>query len=280
MGGPELVQLLTQKSQGYGKEVDVWACGVILYVLLSGNLPFKGHNDTETLKKITEGKMTWKGFDRYKVSKEARDLIEKLLTVNKKKRATMEEALQHPWIEQTAPSATSVPLSEVVGNLESFTRANKLKKTALHMVARQMDDRKTEMLRAIFMQIDANGDGTITLQELNDGLAKAGVGDAASLQHLAKKLDTDQSGTIDYTEFLAATLDKSQASQEAACWAAFRVFDKNDDQKISVEEIKAVLQSRDMKQIGKSSIQDIMAEVDTNGDGEIDFDEFMAMMRK
>jgi calcium-dependent protein kinase len=279
--GPELVQLLTQKSQGYGKEVDVWACGVILYVLLSGNLPFKGHNDAETLKKITEGKMSWKGFDRYKISKEARDLIEKLLTVKKNKRATMQEALNHPWTKHTAPSATSVALSEVVSNLENFSRANKLKKTALHMVARQMDDRKTEMLRTVFTQIDANGDGTITLQELNDGLASAGVGDAAALRDLAKKLDTDHSGTIDYTEFLAATLDKSQASQEAACWAAFRVFDKNDDQKISVEELKAVLQSRDMqRQVGKQQIQDIMAEVDTNGDGEIDFDEFMAMMRK
>merc|ERR1712238_472391 len=110
------------------------------------------------------------------------------------------------------------------------------------------------------MQFDTNGDGSLTLQELNEGLESVGVADASALRDLAKKLDTDHSGSIDYTEFLAATLDRSLATQEAACWSAFRVFDKNDDQKGSIEQI--------------------MAEVDTNGDGEIDFDEFMAMMRK
>jgi len=278
---PELVDLLTHKSQGYGKELDVWSCGVILYVLLSGMLPFKGKNDQESFQKITQGVVSWKIFDRYNVSEEARDLIASMLRVNKQKRATMQEALQHPWIEHTAPSASTVNLSEVVGNLESFSRANKLKRTALHLVARQMDDRKLESLRAAFMQFDTNGDGSLTLQELSEGLESVGVADASALRDLAKKLDTDHSGSIDYTEFLAATLDRSLATQEAACWSAFRVFDKNDDQKISKEELRAVLQSRDVQHhIGKGSIEQIMAEVDTNGDGEIDFDEFMAMMRK
>jgi len=278
---PELIDLLSWKSQGYGKELDVWSCGVILYVLLSGAMPFKGRNDQESFQKITQGKLSWRVFDKYKISEQARDIIAKLLRVNKNKRATMQEALQHPWIEHTAPSASSVNLSEVVGNLENFSRANKLKRTALHLVARQTDDVKLERLRAVFMHIDTNRDGTLTLKELNEGLVSAGVADASALPDLAKKIDTDHSGSIDYTEFLAATLDRSLASQEAACWAAFRVFDKNDDQKISKEELIAVLQSRDVQHhVGKDSIEHIMAEVDTNGDGEIDFDEFMAMMRK
>ncbi|CAK0845421.1 unnamed protein product [Prorocentrum cordatum] len=137
---PELIDLLTHRSQGYGKELDVWSCGVILHVLLSGMLPFKGKNDQETLQKICAGKLTWRGFDKYNISKEARDLIEKLLTVNKEKRATMQQALRHTWIEHTAPTARSVPLSEVVVNLENFTHANKLKMKALGLVARHIDD--------------------------------------------------------------------------------------------------------------------------------------------
>jgi len=92
-------------------------------------------------------------------------------------------------------------------------------------------------------------------------------------------VDSDGSGVIEYTEFLAATLDKRAYLQEDACWAAFRLFDKNGDGKISTEELNEVLQSGDVNDVAARSMADVMAEVDQNSDGEIDFDEFMQMMR-
>jgi len=276
---PELVLLLESKGSGYGKELDVWSSGVILYILLSGRLPFKGSNDNETFKKIKAGKMKWEGFQN--VSGDAKYLVSRLLTVDKHKRATMGEALQHTWIVHKAPGASLVGCAEAIGNLTKFSRQNKLKRAALHLVARQIDDRKLDQLRAIFTKFDTNGDGLLTIKELNAGLAQSGMTDAKELHDLAKALDSDHSGSVDYTEFLAATLDQRAALDEAACWAAFRVFDKNNDGVISVKEFQEVMQNRDVQHsVGKHAIQTMMAEVDLDNNGVIDFQEFMEMLRK
>eukprot|EP00434_Breviolum_minutum_P023359 symbB.v1.2.020606.t1/scaffold1743.1/size123518/7 len=95
-----------------------------------------------------------------------------------------------------------------------------------------------------------------------------------------KEVDSDGSGNIDYTEFLAATLDKRMYIQEDVCWSAFRVFDRNGDGKISMEELQQVLCSNDVEEVvGAKALADLMLEVDGNGDGFIDFKEFLAMMR-
>merc|ERR1719460_3196858 len=102
----------------------------------------------------------------------------------------------------------------------------------------------------------------------------------ADLKQIMQEVDSDGSGVIDYTEFLAATLDKKQYIQEDVCWAAFRVFDQNGDGKISQKELNNVLNSGNIEDaMGTKVIAEILKEVDANGDGEIDFDEFMTMMR-
>merc|ERR1719359_1680803 len=101
------------------------------------------------------------------------------------------------------------------------------------------------------------------------------------LQQIMEQVDSDGSGVIDYTEFLAATLDKKQYIQEDVCWSAFRVFDRNGDGKISMAELETVLASGNVEEaMGANAVKELMKEVDTNGDGEIDFNEFMQMMRK
>jgi len=266
------------RPPGYGREVDAWSCGVILHILVSGFMPFTGPTERDILAKVARAALTWKGFA--KVSADAKDLIQGLLTVDRTKRYTLDQALKHTWVSNAAPNAALVGLAGVVDNLKKFTSATRMKKMALHLVARQMDDRDMEHLRDIFTQFDANKKGTLTILELHEGLARAGVTDNGMLRKLAKALDSDNSGAIDYTEFLAAALDARAASQEAACRAAFRVFDKDDSGTISLEELAEALQSRDARHpVKMRSVEAIMAEVDTSGDGEIDFEEFMVMMR-
>merc|ERR1711924_129281 len=99
-----------------------------------------------------------------------------------------------------------------------------------------------------------------------------------TLEHV----DTDGSGVINYTEFLAATLSTRQRTQEDACWAAFRHFDHNRDGSISKAELREALEDlneRDLL-VTEAEVERVIQEVDTNNDGVIQFDEFMEMMRQ
>lgn len=100
------------------------------------------------------------------------------------------------------------------------------------------------------------------------------------LKEVLAQIDSDGSGQIDYTEFLAATLDKRQYLKEDVCWAAFKVFDRDGNGVISKKELADVLTDGDMESVwGKEMLAQIMQDADTNGDGEIDFQEFLLMMK-
>ena len=93
--------------------------------------------------------------------------------------------------------------------------------------------------------------------------------------------DTDGSGEINYTEFLAATIDANIFMRDDYLRTAFNMFDKDGSGKIDNEEVVALLQGEDLgTYVSKDAIGAALQEIDQNGDGEIDFEEFMEMMQK
>jgi len=90
--------LLATDEAGYGPNVDMWAVGVLLYILLSGRLPFSGDSDEELFKAILDGDLVWKSPQFDDVSKDAKDLISHLIVVDTKERWNAEQALTHPFI--------------------------------------------------------------------------------------------------------------------------------------------------------------------------------------
>lgn len=267
----------------YDQASDLWSCGVIMYVLLCGYPPFHGETDADVLAKVRLGNFTFTASDWKNVSDDAKDLIRQLLKMNPKDRYTGEQALNHVWVASKAPKAKNVPLSTgMFDNLKAFRSQNKLKKAALHVIANQMSENQIKALRDVFMSLDDNGDGLLTIKELREGLVKAGFKEIPpDLQQIMEDVDSDGSGVIDYTEFLAATLDKKLYLQEDVCWQAFRVFDRDGDGRISREEISMILNDGDnnVQDVAVREVAELMKDLDKNGDGEIDFDEFMQMMR-
>merc|ERR1719384_3003283 len=116
--------------------------------------------------------------------------------------------------------------------------------------------------------------------DIRDGLAKSGLSVSPDLQELLQNVDSDGSGYLDYTEFIAATVDQELYAQREICLAAFRTFDLDGDGKISEHELEHVLGGGDAeKSPSKSRIQRMVSEADSSGDGCIDFEDFYAMMR-
>jgi calcium-dependent protein kinase len=265
----------------YNHECDVWALGVIMYVLLVGYPPFHGDSDADVLKAVKRGKYQVDQKEWMGVSLCAKDLIATLLVVEPKKRATAKQALEDTWVKEKAPKASKVALqNNFVENLNGFRSKNKLEKAALQIIASQFNEDQIKSLRESFIALDADNDGSLTVAEMKKGIQDAGLTETPELKQIVEGIDSNGSGCIDYTEFLAATLDKRVQIKVDVLWSAFRVFDKNGDGVISQEELKVVLGDDSVEEVvGKEKIAEILKDVDKNGDGKINFDEFNAMMK-
>ncbi len=150
---------------------------------------------------------------------------------------------------------------------------------ALTAISVQASPDDIKELKELFKQLDVNGDGSLSLEELRKGLKDKENGDA--LLEVLKAADTDGSGEINYTEFLAATIDSNIFLREDYLRTAFNMFDKDGSGKIDNEEVINLLQGDDLGNfVSKDAIGQAMLVIDANGDGEIDFQEFMEMMKK
>jgi len=269
-----------QVLQGnYNELADVWSCGVVMYVLLCGYPPFHGDTDSIVLKRVKAGNVEFPPEDWERISPDAKDLIKKCLKMKVSDRYTAEQAVNHIWVTERAPTSTGLNIT-VVDKLKDFKGQNKLKKAALQVIAGQLNEK--EMLRESFKALDENKDGTLTLTELKTGLERSGLEDIpADLKQLMEEVDGDGSGQIDYTEFLAATIDKQVYAREEVMWSAFRTFDLDGDGRITMAELRKVLEDGTMEAaVNAAYIAEVMKEIDVNGDGEIDFNEFVQMMKR
>ncbi|PFH35285.1 calcium-dependent protein kinase CDPK5 [Besnoitia besnoiti] len=270
----------------YGSECDMWSAGVILYILLCGYPPFHGKDNQEILKKVQVGEYSFDPRHWRRVSDHAKDLVKRCLTYVPGKRITAAEALRHPWIQCYTAGAgrpeRPIPArlgGDLIERFKAFQRLHKLKKMAITCVAYQLNDADIGMLHDAFAALDTNADGVLTVAEIQQGLKQCCVaGD--EMNDILKEMDTDGNGTIDYTEFIAASIDHKIYEQESACQAAFKVFDLDGDGKITVDELQKVLETRCVQEaFSKEVVAEMLKEGDSNNDGCIDFDEFMRMMR-
>ncbi|XP_066964831.1 calcium/calmodulin-dependent protein kinase type II alpha chain isoform X26 [Macrobrachium rosenbergii] len=126
-GTPGYLSPEVLKKEPYGKPVDIWACGVILYILLVGYPPFWDEDQHRLYAQIKAGAYDYPSPEWDTVTPEAKNLINSMLTVNPAKRITAAEALKHPWICQRERVASVVHRQETVDCLRKFNARRKLK---------------------------------------------------------------------------------------------------------------------------------------------------------
>ena len=275
-------------KKNYNEKCDLWSCGVILYILLSGRPPFAGEDDKEIMKSVSEGRYNifCKPFD--KVSKNVIDLIQKLLLKDPNKRINAEQALNHPWFKEFKSKELYNQITDenivkkMLNNIEKYKRDSVIQETALAYIVHNFSQ-MPDVVNAckLFNQIDVNGDGKITKDEFFKGLEKKinSKNLKNEVDKIFNNLDMDKSGFIEYEEFVRAAVNKEFLMNEEILRFAFRYFDKDNSGEITFDEIEEVFKdSVTKKSKVKNYLSSIIKQVDSNGDGKISFDEFSAIM--
>jgi len=272
-------------KSSYNEKCDIWSLGVILYLILSGKPPFNGANDQLILKKVYEGKYSMDGPEWESISPEAKDLIKQMLTYDETKRVSAKKCLEHRWICETGKvdeKLINQPLNRrSLRNLKSFRAESQLQGAILSYVVYQLASKEErEDLTNTFMTLDTDHDGKLTKEDLVKAYEKLGEDPETVrkfVDDIIKKIDKDEKGYINYTEYMTASLSKRRLFTEERLEQAFKLFDENDQGFIAIENFKAILNKGEFALIDESLWSALIQEA-TQGADTIDFECFQKMM--
>ena len=261
----------------YTEKCDIWSAGVILYLLLTGEPPFNGQNDQIIYSKILKFDVKFPEQKWKYISKEVKDLLQNHMLVPENRRYTAKQVLEHIWFK----NAPDTPLNQLGFNVHFFIdyiQASNFKKMSLMFIASRLDENEINNLKNFFTSFDKNKDGQISYEELRLGLLqlKSNKISERDIYFLFQALDVDKSGKIDYTEFIAATLQRSNYLRNDRLLEAFLNFDKDKNGKITKDELLIALKGEKSQE---NLIRKFISDVDKNHDGKIDYNEFLNLMQ-
>ena len=266
-----------------------------MYILLTGLPPFNGNSDKEIMRKIMDGYFDMEKYPWPIISSLAKDLIEKLLELDPNKRITAEEALNHPWFDsQQVKSQDNEGLFKIknpdklLNNLINFTSDNVLRSTVFaYLIHNNIQLNQVHDAIKLFNNIDKNGDGQITRDELYKGFEKylniSGKDLQDKVNIIFNNIDGDHNGYVEYEEFIRAAVDKEYFLSDTFLRYAFDYFDRDKNGEISFNEVKTLFFQNDNNkhnsEIQKQLLKNFK-EIDINEDGVLTFKEFVKMSKK
>ena len=159
----------------YDEKCDIWACGVIFYILLCGYPPFNGESDEEIFEAVLKGNLDFPDEEWDSVSDEAKALIRKMLNIDAKKRISALESLQDIWFKKNEEKGdTDKKLAKnVLSNMKKFKKNRQLEKATIAFIINQLvlKDERNELEKQ-FKEWDLNGDGVLSKDEIINGYRK------------------------------------------------------------------------------------------------------------
>ncbi|KAL2316753.1 hypothetical protein Fmac_030629 [Flemingia macrophylla] len=261
--------------RSYGKEIDIWSAGVILYILLSGVPPFWAETEEGIFDAILQGHIDFKSRPWPRISSGAKDLVRKMLIKVPRKRITPDEALVHPWLKEGG-NASDKPIDHaVLIRMSKFRAMKKLKK----LFQKVVDKLFYKEVFQVFTSITTDESGTVTYRELKVGWQRLGLKlIEAEVQQLLHEVGTDENGKIYYLEFIYAALGRRRLGIiEELLYKAFQYIAKYGRGYITRDRLEKVMKESEMDD--EATIRDIISAVDPHNDVRINYAEFRRIMR-
>jgi len=259
----------------YDNKCDIWSCGVILYIMLCGYPPFDGETEHDIMKAISRKKFSFPEEEWKMISDDAKDLIKHMIC-DADKRYNADNVLNHQWFEKCT-SLAKEPANFNSNSLKNYNNLYKLTKFVIEFIASRIGECNIHHLRTILEEMDANKDRTLTINEIRDALNKMteiGNMDEEEKNEILKSFYTEKPIKIEYNEFISACLEQKNYLREEMLINTFMMLDFDGSGKISKAEIKYALNG----DIDDETLEKLIQEFDLNGDGEIDYREFLIGM--
>jgi calcium-dependent protein kinase len=218
-------------KNNYNERADIWSCGIILYTMLCGHPPFRGSKEEEIKNKIIKGKVEFPSKEWNKVSKEAIQFVNELLTYEAKSRPNAEQALGNPWILKMLKgdvNEDNILGESIMRNLLKFHSAVTLQKASLAFIANQFGQNEDiKILKDEFDKIDSNKDGVLSREELEECLSKVFpmVEVEKKVEDFMTACDFNNDGAINFSEYVTVSIEKGRLLSEEMLKKAFNMFD-------------------------------------------------------
>ena len=273
--------------QKYNEKCDTWSVGVILYMTLVGVAPFDGRTDEEIIHRIKTGKYNKKNSRFVEHSEEVKDLVYKLLEMNTEKRYSAKEALNHPWFQKYGGrnlfnNFKQEDIKPYIENLFNYKYNSKLQELVIAFLVHNISNNyETLIILKMFRHFNKSGDCKLTKKELTLGLydykEKEDVDEMVDI--IFQRLDGDNNGYIEYEEFLRACIDKKHLMTRENLKYAFKFIDKDNSRTLNAQKIISAFLAKSNKEF-EAIFNIYLNEVDKDGDGIIDFNQFCLLMTK
>lgn len=275
-------------DKSYTEKADVWAIGIIAYMLVTGRAPFDGGTEKVVFKKIRKGRIAYHAAHWNRLSPEALDFTKALLTTDSVFRPSAKHSLQLPWLANyevkrrakllTGPSATLQ--KDVCESLMRFACYNPLKKAALMIVAHHVKEKELRELRDVFLALDDERSGELTFEEMFNYLRRFGgvPVNEATARDVFEKLDQSKTGVIHFMDFLAATIEARCEISIHLLHHAFDHLDVDCSGYISCESLQDLLGKRFSRIDAEKIIQSAMTERELEVSKLISRDVFIRIM--
>ena len=273
--------------QKYNEKCDTWSVGVILYMTLVGVAPFDGRTDEEIIHRIKTGKYNKKNSRFVEHSEEVKDLVYKLLEMNTEKRYSAKEALNHPWFQKYGGrnlfnNFKQEDIKPYIENLFNYKYNSKLQELVIAFLVHNISNNyETLIILKMFRHFNKSGDCKLTKKELTLGLydykEKEDVDEMVDI--IFQRLDGDNNGYIEYEEFLRACIDKKHLMTRENLKYAFKFLDKDNSRTLNAQKIISAFLAKSNKEF-EAIFNIYLNEVDKDGDGIIDFNQFCLLMTK
>lgn len=277
----------------YGPEGDIWSCGVVLFVMLTGQLlmpdvPPSIQKRESQCRAILRERLR-SAAETYKLTPDAQDLLSKMLALDRHGRPTVREAMRHPFntasyeTERLHPSCCENPAykdalavrQRLADNFRAAAREPTLKRLARLAMAHTVDVSVQDLAaeRLVFRMLDRHGYGelSITVLENDYNFRKSKIPEDLGI--LFEAMDLNRDGYISYANFLAIMLPFSLRSNDCLCKAAFIILDQGRDGYIDARDLAECFGHRR----GSELCDNIMAEVCPE-DGRMCWNRFVQMM--